>query len=265
MAVSETSHGMQLTIREVSKLDAAYTSEVFVHGIPWKVKIFKDTDEGSVDDSSDDEDENDKSWFAVRLICTNNDDSLKWSVAGAASFKLIPFTNDAKVLESNCVPSVFGRTSLNGVGFCQLIQWNDLFADKNGYIKDDTIKLEINIEAENPNDPNRSSLHLKRVEKDCSCGSSATFQLIVKNVSKLMALQVPQFDLRGLPWKIVIGKEADSLFTQLYHDEPTTEISCPATWTVKLLSSKANVDSIEEFETESELSSNSYLKMAIVS
>lgn len=268
--LNEKSHAIQITIAQVSKLESVYTSKVVVHGIPWKVKIFKvgtakaDTDS---DDSDDSDDEDDNSWLAARLICANKDDSLRWSIAGAVSFKLLPFIYGANALEVNCTPSVFNCMSLKGFNSIRLIRWNDLFDKNSKYVKDDdTIDLQINIKAENPNDPSRSRIELKCYEEGCDCGSSATFRLIVKNISNLMAVRAPRFDLRGLSWNIVVGRDAsrEVLFAQLYFDELTKEISCPVTWTIKLLSSKADINPIEETLTESVFKSTDFLAMDIL-
>lgn len=255
-AIIETSHShvMQITIAQVSKLDSVFTSEVVIHGIPWKVQVLKD----EVDD------ENQPS-LAVRLICANRDKSLKWSISGAITCKLLPFSDDLDALECRVKPDVFDHVRLYGIGFYECIKWDDLFDENNKYVKDDTIKMEIKIDAENLNDPNRSGVKFQNISKSRLDGCLAIYRLTITNVSNLMAIRSPRFGLRGLFWNITVGKNSstNNLFAHLDFEESMKEISCDVTWIVKLMSSKKNVEPIGEPQTE-ELLSSDYLIMDCV-
>ena len=237
---SITSNTSLVTISQISKLESFTTSEVFIYGIPWKVKVCK---------IEYDEEEEEKPSLGVDLIFVKEDKSLKWSIPAAVLCKLLQFGDNLNAHEKYFGPYAFNRTITNGRGDT-LIPWNDLFDDDNKYVKDDTIKLEIKIDVGNPNDPKRSGVQFKCVEKSCDDGCMATFRLTVTNVSNLMAVQTPPYKLRGLFWCISVGKDVTSnLFAQLDFDEPSEGISCKVVWSIKLLSTKSGVDPIEQKES----------------
>lgn len=242
--VNEMYHSIQIEILQVSKLKSIFTSEFFIYGIPWKVQVYKNEKEG--DDRT----------LAVRLICINTDKTSKWSISGALSCKLLSLSDDLDALENYFGPYVFDRTTVCGFGLDELIQWNDLLNEDSKYVKDDTMKLEFKIVAENPNDPNKSGVQFECIGECCDCNCLATFQLTITNISNLMAVRAPRYGLRGLYWSIAIGKDRESnLFAHLDFDEPTNKILCKVIMSIKLLSSRENVNSIEKTRTKQLLSS----------
>lgn len=236
--VTETCNFQQITISDVSKLDKITTSEVFVYGISWSVNIFKH-----------------ESWLCAKLICDYDDGSSNWPISGAVSCKLLPFSDDLDALEKISTASVFDRTRFYGVDL-YLIKWDDLFDEENKYVQNDTIKLELKIEAQNPNDPKKCDVRILR-----DCKNSVQFQLIVKNVSNLMAVEAHPFKLHGLTWHITVGKDKqlNSLFAALDFDASKTKKSCDVTWSMKLLSSKEEMNPIEKSRTDSLPSIHYYL------
>lgn len=93
----ETSHSMEITISQVCQLESVYSSDVFVHGIPWKVKVFKENDGNEADDGEY------ESNLAVRLICCNEDESLVCSISGIVSCKLLSFSDDVDPMKSSLI------------------------------------------------------------------------------------------------------------------------------------------------------------------
>lgn len=249
----ETSHShlMQITITQISKLVSIFTSEVLIFGIPWKVKILKN-----------EADAENPACLAVRLICVHKDKSLKWTVPGTVSCKLLPFGEDLDALEGHLRPDVFDRTRLNGIGFLECIPWQDLFDETKCYVKDEAIKLEIKIQAENPNSPMRSGVKFDNLGKSCRDECVIKYRLTIVNIANLMAVRTPRFYLRGLSWNITVGKDnaSNSLFALLDFDESTKEISCKLAWSIKLTSLNEDIDPIEKTQTEL-LHSSDYLIM----
>lgn len=258
--VIDTSHSytMNIAVSQISKLESIFTSEVSIFGVPWKVKILKLAEEGAYQSS-----------FALRLMCTKKDkprsvgdQADKWSVSGALSCKLLPFSDGLNALEAHLKPDVFDHTRLHGIGFLECIPWADLFDADNHYVKDDTIKLELKIQTENPNNPTRSDVQFECLSKSCESECLVTFQLKIRNFSNLMAVRTTRFCLRGLWWNITIGKDdsADGLFGLLDFDGCQRAISCKVMWSISLLSQKNDVDPIGKNQTELLLSSD-YLIM----
>lgn len=230
---SESSHTMQIEITQVSELELVDSSNVYVYGIPWYISISKGV-----------KGENGEPSLHVYLV-RNTDDFLEQTVSGAISCKLLPLNGEANVLEKYLGPFAL-RTPDSNLGDA-IIGWNDLFDGNNKYVKDDAIKLEIKIETENPNDPKKSDVKFDSFEKSCDCGCLAIFRVVITNVSNLWAVRTPRFNLRGKPWSITIGKERSSnLFANLCLDAANDDISCEVKWSIKLLSSKDNVDAIEQ-------------------
>lgn len=236
---TETSVIKQIKIPQISKLESIYTDEVELYRIPWNVHVFKS-------DSS----------LCAELICRNEDNSSDWSIAAGISCKLLPFCDDLGAIEGS-QSNVFDRKRLCGVDL-PLIEWNDLFNEEKNYVDNDTIKLELKIDAQNPNYPNKSVAKLWR-----DCDDDTKFLLNVKNVSSLLAVRAHPFKLNGLTWYVTVGKNKSSnhLFAHLNFDESTMKNSCDISWSLQLLSWKDGVDSIEKTEIDSLLSSDYYSVM----
>lgn len=222
---------MELEICEVSKLKTNWSPEILIHGIPWKVRIIK-MREGEVQS------------LAVHLFCASKDESPNWSLWGMASFKLLPVTDDANTIEYHTPQYAFDASG-TGLGTSSFIKWNDLFAQDNKYVKDDTINLEITVSAENPNDPNRSCVNFECLHKGCDNSNYA--KLKVTNVLNLVTVKSPIFMLRGLPWQIQISKTCEShLGVQLLLIKDSGKEPTKITMSIKLVSSKANVHPIKK-------------------
>lgn len=228
---------MEMGIRGISKLESIFSQEILIHGIPWYVKVCKEGDRANES-------------LACYLFCANEDKSPNWSFWGTASFKLLPINANENAIEYDTEPYVFDATEL-GYGTPCLIKWNDLFNQNDKYIKDDTINLEIKVNAENSNDPNRSRMIFERQQKCCDDCYSATFLVTVNNVSDLKAVQSPTFKLRGLSWIIQISKTRSSRLAVLLRlNEDNGSEKNEITMSMKLVSSNVNVHPIEKYITK---------------
>lgn len=63
-------------------------------------------------------------------------------------------------------PYAFDKSGL-GYGFRKFIRWNDLLNVEKGFVKNDSITMEFEIEAEDPSDANKSRLTFEKVETSC--------------------------------------------------------------------------------------------------
>lgn len=231
-----TEHCLSLRIPGINQLKSIWSPEMSIHGIRWNVILRKETDD------------NDKASLGVHLHCAK-DVSSNWSLAGSASFKLLPFSKDINPLEYHISPTVFD-SSHNTVGESEFISWNDLFDGAKHYVKNDAIQLQINVTAEDPNDPNRSRLNFDCIGKCCEIGSLAIFRQSVTNIENLMAVRSPKFTLRGLPWVLQISRDRLSYVgVSLDLGENIENISYKMTMSIKLMSSKNGVRPIEKCDT----------------
>lgn len=230
--VNVNKHCISMQINKISQLKSIWSPEILIHGIPWKVQVSK---KGEAEDQS----------LAIFLLCKNKTESPDWSLWGSASFKLLPVDGNANAIEHHTDSHVFDASGME-YGTYEFIKWNDLFGQDKKYVKDDMITLNVAIEAENPNDPNRSRSNLKNLDKCCNNSRYASFQLKIANALNLIAVESPSFKLHGLPLDIQISKTRSShlgAMLRLKGHNGTEPIRM--LMSIKLVSSMPNVEPIE--------------------
>ncbi|XP_055297306.1 uncharacterized protein LOC129565945 isoform X2 [Sitodiplosis mosellana] len=218
-----------LKIANISKLETIWSPEEMVHGIPWKIKVTKTTSE-------------EEQRLGVYLCCAITDKSPDWSHVAAATFKLQPLSGNKSGITRGIEPYVFDSSGI-GYGNASFIKWSELLNAENNYVKDDTLTLDITIEAANPKNP--SKLLFATIEKSCVESCSSKYRLNVTNIDNLMAVKSSQFKVRNLPWLFMVYKDLSHLRVSLHCRSPSTEISCKLEVLLKLISSKKDVKPIE--------------------
>lgn len=109
-----------------------------------------------------------------------------WTHAACASIKMLShYDCNQKAIEHNITSYVFDNSGL-GFGCASLIKWKDLFKNDSSFVKDDSIDLEIKIEAEDSNTTNRSALKFESIDRSSEEGCVASFRLIVNNIESLI-------------------------------------------------------------------------------
>lgn len=220
---------LYFSISKLSEFCEIKTPEFIIHGIPWKMHIYKCEEENAL---------------AVFLLCMKKGDS--WEVPACFKMYLLPFNNKEPRVQHTS-PFVFHKDE-DQFGLPEFIKWDELLSDENEFVKNDTIELKIEVKVENPNNSKRAALTFETIDKSCNCGSLAVFQLTVKNIENLMAVHSPQFNLRGLPWDFAIHREQkDTLGIILFAKKSNRSVPCMVTMTVKLLSTENN--DVETFHT----------------
>lgn len=139
-----------MEIPGISDLDFHLSDEIKIHGIPWKVEVTKSRYAA-------------QKCLAAFLYCLTRTKSPNWSLSGMATFKLLAANGAARPHVCHSSPQVFDSSGI-GYGVHKLIGLNDLGL----FVNNDTINLNIEVDAENPNDPNRSRLSLKCLHKCCN-------------------------------------------------------------------------------------------------
>lgn len=222
---------LHFAISPISKLTSIWSPEVFIHGIPWQIQVCKNQEEHSL---------------AVYLRCAKKDGSSDWEVPACFTMYLLPIGDDKPAHKNHISPYVFHPTGCS-FGIPVFIEWADLMNVENKFVRDDTIQLKIEITAEDPNFLAKSILNFDCIDKSCDCGSLATFRLTVENMENLMTVHSPKFNLRGLPWDLTVYKEQTStLGVMLEAKKSSKKVSCEMTMSVKLVSSKNDVDPVEK-------------------
>lgn len=126
----------------------------------------------------------------------------------------------------------------------KFIEWNELFKIENSYVKNDSIRFDIEIEAEPPNQINRSKFKFEQL-------TETLFRLIVSNADNLIAVQSPKFILFDLPWNVVVYKDHSSyLGVRTMRMQSRNETSCKIKMGIKLFSNAADVKPIEQTQTK---------------
>ena len=77
---------------------------------------------------------------------------------------------------------------------------------KKGYIKNETVNLEISIEVADPNDENKSELTFENIGPGCEADCMRKFRLSVVNIGNLIAVRSPIFIMQKLPWNLTVFK-----------------------------------------------------------
>ncbi|XP_055305899.1 uncharacterized protein LOC129570354 [Sitodiplosis mosellana] len=209
-------------ISNISELDEEWTPEFMLQGVPWFVEFCKQIIDG-------------QKWFGFYLFCSNKDELHDWSYTATSAFKFVP--SDRKIKPKEIFPSPF---IFNHVcdSWGSKIKWCDLFDAKNGFMKDDTINLEIQVEVADPNDEGKSVLKFDELDKCCGESGFASFRLTVSNIDALVAVRSPKFILRNMPWNIMICKNlSNHLGILLDHQIYDTNISCELKASFELVSS----------------------------
>lgn len=235
--INLVSNPFPVLISDVSKLNVIESPEVFTHGIPWKIKIYKKDYGGTY-------------YLACYLYCANKNPSEDWSYSASCSFKLLPFDDNRNMIERTIEPYVFDRSGI-GFGCLTFIEWNRLLNIENGYIEEDSIKMEFKIEAENPKKVDRSKMIFECVNRSCDGGCLANFRLTVTNVENLLAVNSPNFNLRGIPFNLTVYKDQTSkLGTRLFRSDGSEQISFKIKMTAKILSTKKDEFSIAKTQSQ---------------
>lgn len=225
--MTASSCSMQFSISEVNKLTSVCSPEILLFGIPWQIEISK-RENGT------------KKSLGVYLKCANKDKSPNWTATACATIKLLPFRDNQRPVECYIPPYVYHRFVHNS-GKDALIEWDDLLTKDKLCV--DTIRFEVNIVAENPNDLHRSISNFK----DLDFGHQGIkLQLIVQNITNLWAVRSPEISLFGVSWRILVYKHVQHLGIILEPNERSKNESTKVTIAVNVVSSKDGLDSIEK-------------------
>lgn len=219
-------------ISQISKLDEVWSPEYIVQGTPWEVGIYKKTVE-------------EKQWLAI-FFRAKKEIPPNWTHVAWASFKLLPFSDNQNAIEHHTEPLMFdGRGT--GFGTHTFIEWDSLFDSKNDYVKNDTIKIDIKIEAEPLNQINKSSLKFETLDRSGASGCQTTFRITVFNINNLMAVRSPEFVLQNLSWDLTVCKTRSSHLSIIsFCNSFPNETPCETKMAVKLRTNKTDVKPITQ-------------------
>lgn len=189
MNVRETS--LVLDIPEISKLNKV-TSQVRTREIPYEIEVFKSTDPLI-------------SKLGVTLKRVDNNIEIEnWANPMRAKFKLLSYDDSNNEIEDLCDPYSYDYVCEYGTS--SLIDWNDLFASKNKYVKNDTIKLKIELELTDSDGENKAIASVTNQLPHCDEVCMIHKNLRISNIHNLIAVRSPEFQFQQLSWYFTIYK-----------------------------------------------------------
>ena len=236
--VSTSQSSFRLKVTNISNLKQVISPIHVVQDIPWQIKVFVNNQKS-----------NDKS-LGISLVCATSDTSQSWSRTASFSFQLVPFDGSTKIIKRQSEPQVF-NCNVKTISFPSIMDWCDLIDVEKHLIHDDTIQMDINIDAVDPNDVNQSVLLFENTSKCCENDCLADFKLTILNIENLMAVRSSQFLLRGLLWDFSIYKDNSSkLAIQFALRTKSDKVSCKIRMTSKLMTSKNNSSPIGRVDTK---------------
>lgn len=208
-------------VPNISRLESTWSPQVLVREVQWAMHVCKDTVE-----------ENQS--LCVYLHCMKQDRSTSWSYVASSSIEVLSFNDNVEATKQHNQPCVFNDRNARGFGGL-VIGWNDLFDVSKCYVKNDTITLDIKIEAANPNDPDRSVLKFEDIHQSCENVWFSKFRLTIAKIENLVAVKSPEFKMQNIPWYLIVYKHQGHLGVRLFLNGQN---SCSRTMLVKLLSTK---------------------------
>lgn len=188
---------IQFSISNVSQLTTGSSPQTTWHGIPWKIDVIV---YGTGAEKT----------LGVHLFCAHEDNT-HWTAAAWAIVKLLSYSTRVQPIDFNIPPYVYDRSG-RSFGTYEMVYWNNLFDRSKKFVQNDTIKFEVLITAENTLDSNRSASIFRGIDKSCCQG---TYEIIVKNVSKLVAVRSRGFVMCGKPYDLDAFKNDTHLGVRL--------------------------------------------------
>lgn len=212
------------TIRGVNKLDKVFSPECIIEGSSWKVLVGKhlfDT----------------KQYLSVYLVRATKNGT---SHAARARFTLLTFDDSPVGTKTKkFAPVVFNDVTPQW-GFCNYLEWGELLDDHNKYLKGDTIKFRVNIEADTNNVDCKSILKSEKLAQFPDRNGVVRRLLTITNIENLMAVESTYFMLRDQDWSLTVFKETNdqSYLGVRLRLKPSSSVGCKVEMTVKLMSLK---------------------------
>ncbi|XP_018913775.1 ubiquitin carboxyl-terminal hydrolase 7 isoform X2 [Bemisia tabaci] len=130
----------RFTVDNVSELrESRLSPPCYVRNLPWKIMVMQR--------STQMHEKNQKS-LGFFLQCNGESENTSWSCFAAAELKILPQKEGVEPISRKIQHLFFSKE--NDWGFSHFMVWNDMLDPDKGYIKDDSITLEVHVAAEAP-------------------------------------------------------------------------------------------------------------------
>ncbi|CAG2053440.1 unnamed protein product [Timema podura] len=136
---SETT--FSFTVNSFSKLkESVLSPPCFVRNLPWKIMVMPRT--------SQTQDRQTQRSLGFFLQCNGESESSSWSCYAVAELRLLNHKEDGEPFCRKIQHLFYSKE--NDWGFSHFMSWQDVLEPDKGYIKDDTITLEVHVVADAP-------------------------------------------------------------------------------------------------------------------
>lgn len=132
MQMEQISTKLRVIVENISKLGNAYSPEVMVRGIRWKIQTKKEEE-----------------FFAVYLWAVEEDMDMNWCWEVEYSFKLLSFNSKIEPIDCKSTSDVF-RWGTPSWGYGKLIKWSELVDPKRRFVRNDTAIVEVKFTVKSP-------------------------------------------------------------------------------------------------------------------
>lgn len=133
----------RFTVENFSKLkqDSVLSQPCYVRNLPWKIMVMmrnSHTQERAVSQRS----------LGFFLQCNGESESSSWSCFANAELRLLSVRPEIQPFCRKIQHLFYSKE--NDWGFSHFMSWNDVLDEEKGYIKEDTITLEVSVSADAP-------------------------------------------------------------------------------------------------------------------
>lgn len=230
---------LQIKLNNLNNFKPFESKIFYVNGNPWLIKLEKILN----------------GWLNIGLHSLVEDTSDAWAIFAGCTVKLITTKYNKKSLQSAIGPASFHSKMLEWKK-TSFIAWNQLMDSNNGYVKDDSCKLEIIIKASPIQDVTKDEwFGFESIRKCCDDTSKGKFRITVKKFDDFIGVCSPEFILNKIAWRIEIyqrecptkkNSNETSLSLKLYNFNHGTVVSVlrQAKITCKLIPFDSNIEPI---------------------
>ncbi|XP_049818632.1 ubiquitin carboxyl-terminal hydrolase 7 isoform X1 [Aethina tumida] len=131
----------RFTVTNFSKLkDSILSPPCYVRNLPWKIMVMPR--------NSHSQDRSAQRSLGFFLQCNGESESNSWSCYAIAELRLLSVRQEVEPFSRKIQHLFYSKE--NDWGFSHFMSWNDVLDPEKGYIKDDSITLEVHVTADAP-------------------------------------------------------------------------------------------------------------------
>lgn len=211
---------------------------VIVPGNIWSITFAKASNEVT------NTNEIDNDFLAINLNWENDDERpVNWACVASLSVKLMRSTQVQFAHRFQGEPFVFDANN-KVCSSKRFIKWNDLLNVKYGYVRNDSCKFEVEIDAGPIQMITDEWLKFDVIEKCCDKSLTRKFRLTMNNLHESNLVCSPEIHINNSSWRVVVTKDKWLKAILLKVDKATNALDFPIDCITSLKSFDENIDSV---------------------